>query len=453
MTGLVDDQYSQGCAAADYDNDGFTDLAVANCGTNVLYRNNGDGTFTDFTRTSGIAGNHWSTSLGWGDIDLDGDLDLYVVNYVVDHLQPCRDRAGEIHLCHPQTFEAEPDAMYVNHGDGTFEDILVDAGMAARHGRGLGLVIADLDDDGWPEIYVANDANPSFLFRNRGRTAEGGPRFVESGFPSGTAVNAAGNATAAMGVACADMDGDGRLDLYVSNFYQEADILYLNRGNLIFEDASRQAGIAEATRPVLGWGAQALDADLDGWPEIFVTNGHLDDLRDRGLPWKMPPQLFYNLQNGRFRGVSLESGEFFSREYLGRGVARADFNRDGLPDLVVVHHDRPVALLVNETPQAGHRLVVELHGVTCNRDAIGARLRVTAGGQAQILEICGGDGYAATNERRQVIGVGSANRIDELQVTWPGGHVQSWRDLPVDVALTVIEGRSPVVVPFGAFRR
>jgi tetratricopeptide (TPR) repeat protein len=451
--GLDDNQYSQGCAAGDYDNDGFTDLAIANCGINVLYHNNGDGTFTDVTRGSGIAGKHWSTSLGWGDVDRDGNVDLYVVNYVIDHWQLCKNATGGVTLCHPQIFDAEPDALYVSRGDGTFEDALERAGMSSPNGRGLGVVIADLNDDGWPDVYVANDANPSFLFQNLGRPSDGRARFAEVGFPSGTAVNAAGNATAAMGIVCADVDGDGRLDLYVSNFHQEADILYLNRGNLIFEDAAERAGLVEATRPMLGWGAQAIDADLDGRPEIFVTNGHLDDRRDEGLPWKMPPQLFYNLGNGRFREISRECGEFFRGEYLGRGAARLDWNRDGLPDLVVVHHDRPVALLLNETERPGHRLVIELHGVESNRDAIGARLRVTAGGRTQVLEVCGGDGYCATNERRQVIGAGSADEISEIQITWPSGRVDRWSNLRADIVLTLIEGRPPVLLPLDPFRR
>jgi hypothetical protein len=320
---------------------------VGNCGTNVLYHNNGDGTFSDVTPRSGIRGRHWSASLGWGDLDRDGNLDLYIVNYVVDHLQPCRSQSGTVTVCHPQIFAAEPDALYLNRADGTFAEALQRTGTAAPHGRGLGLVIADFNDDGWPEIYVANDANPSFLFQNLGPVPDGSPQFVEIGFPSGTAINAAGNATAAMGIACADLDGDGRLDLYVTNFHHEADILYLNRGNLIFEDATRRAGLVEATRPVLGWGTQALDADLDGRPEIFLTNGHLDDRRDEGLPWKMRPQLFYNRGDGRFQDISHASGEFFRGEYLGRGVARLDWNRDGRPDLVVVHQDRPAALLQN----------------------------------------------------------------------------------------------------------
>jgi tetratricopeptide (TPR) repeat protein len=451
--GLNDNQYSQGCAAADFDNDGFTDVAIANCGTNVIYRNNGDGTFSDVTAASGISGKHWSTSIGWGDLNGDGNLDLYVVNYVTHHLQPCRNQTGASTVCHPQIFDAEADALYVSRGEGTFEESLNQAGMAAPHGRGLGLLIADFNDDGWQDMYVANDANPSFLFQNLGPLANGMPRFAEVGFLSGTAVNSAGNATAAMGIACADLDGDGRLDLYVTNFHQEADLLYLNRGNLLFEDAARQAGLAESTKPMLGWGTQAIDADLDGRPEIFLTNGHLDDRRSEGLPWKMPPQLLYNVGAGRFCDISLTCGEFFHGEYLGRGVARLDWNRDGRPDLVVVHQDRPVALLENETASAGHFLVVELHGVHGNRDAIGARLRVTAGGRTQIVEACGGDGYCATNDRRQVIGLGLADVTSELEVVWPGGRIAQWTNLPVDVMVTLIEGQPPRVHALGHSHR
>jgi len=267
-TGLDDNQYSQGCAAADYDNDGFTDVAIANCGTNMLYRNNGDGTFANVTSGSGVVGVHWSTSLGWGDVNGDGNVDLYIVNYVADHLQSCRNRTG-VAPCHPQIFEAEPDELYVSRGDGTFDEVLGRSGMAASQGRGLGLLIADLNDDGWPDVYVANDANPSFLFQNLGPSPNGQPRFKEVGFASGLAVNGAGNTTAAMGIAAADLDDDGRTDLFVTNFYQEADILYLNRGALLFEDATRQAGLVESTKATLGWGTQTIDADLDGGRRSF----------------------------------------------------------------------------------------------------------------------------------------------------------------------------------------
>jgi hypothetical protein len=198
---------------------------------------------------------------------------------------------------------------------------------------------------------------------------------------------------------------------------------------------------------MLGWGAQSIDADLDGRPEIFLTNGHLDDRRNEGIAWKMPPQLFANLGGGQFADISQTSGDFFRGEYLGRGAARLDWNRDGRPDLIVVHQDRPVALLTNFTDPVGHFVIVELHGVQSNRDAVGARLKVTADGRTQIIEVCGGDGYCATNERRQFIGLGRATEITELVVTWPGGSSQTCTNLPADVALTLIEGRQPVVNP------
>jgi hypothetical protein len=317
------------------------------------------------------------------------------------------------------------------------------AGMVAGDGRGLGVVIADLNDDGWPDVYVANDSSPCFLFQNQGPDDGSGLKFAEIGLASGTAVNAEGHPTAAMGIACADLDGDGRLDLYVTNFYRETDILYLNRGDSLFEDATHRAGIAGATRLVLGWGTQAADFDLDGRPELFLTNGHIDDLRDEDMPWKMPPQLFYNLGEGAFADISRDSGEFFGGEYLGRGVARLDWNRDGRPELVVVHQDRPAALLKNETRSTGHRVVLELHGVRSNRDAIGARLRVVCASQLQVLEICGGDGYCATNEKRQFVGIGSATRIDVLDIQWPSGQSDHWIGIPADSELTLIEGQPP----------
>ncbi|HEY2249684.1 MAG TPA: CRTAC1 family protein, partial [Planctomycetaceae bacterium] len=237
----------------------------------------------------------------------------------------------------------------------------------------------------------------------------------------------------------------GRLDLYVTNFYRETDTLYLNRGDLLFEEDAARAGLAEPTRSLLGWGSQAVDLDLDGRLELFLTNGHLDDRRDEGHPWKMPPQLFYNLGGGRFSDVSRDAGEFFQGEYLGRGVARLDWNRDALPDLVVVHQDRPVALLTNETEPAGNHLVLELHGVQSNRDAIGARIRATWAESTQVLEICGGDGFMATNERRQIMGIGSAARVDILEIRWPSGREDRWRDIPVNSDIVLIEGRPPLI--------
>ncbi len=442
-SGVGDNQYSQGCAAGDCNNDGFSDLAVANYGTNVLYQNNGDGTFADVTSATGIHGTHWSTSLAWGDLDRDGNLDLYIVNYVLDPLRTCRDERGSLERCHLKFYQADADVLYLSRGDGDFEEATDSTDMMAADGRGLGVVIGDLNDDGWPDVYVANDEDPSFLFHNLGRGAGKRLAFAEIGFPSGTAVNGEGNAMAGMGIACADLDGNGRLDLFVTNFYREADTLYLNQSDLLFEEAALRAGLAEPTRLMTGWGTQAIDLDLDGRLDLFVANGHTADLRDEGGPWKMPSQLFYNMGHGRFAEISHASGEFFHGEYLGRGVARLDWDRDGRPDLVVVYQDRPAALLRNETQATGHRLILELHGVESNRDAIGARLRATCRGTTQVLEICGGDGFLATNERRQILGIGSAKEVDLLEIQWPGGRKDCWPGVPADSDLLLIEGQPP----------
>ncbi len=443
-SGLGDTRYSQGCAAGDFDNDGFADLAIANFGTNILYRNNGDGTFTDVTVASGIGGDHWSTSLAWADLDRDGNLDLYVVNYVLDPYRICGSPPDRLITCSPLAFKAEPDQLFRNRGDGAFEDVTVAAGIVADDGKGLGIVVADLDNDGWPDIYVANDGAPNFLFHNT--TAEvGAPlRFVERGMSAGAAVSSNGLARAGMGIACGDLDGDGLLDLFVTNFYLESATLFKNQGHLLFVDASRAARLDEMTRPLLGFGTQPIDVDLDGRLDLFVANGHVGDFRYRGDPWQMRPQLLYNLGGESFSDASRQCGEYFSGEYLGRGVARVDWDHDGRPDIVVVHQDRPAALLRNESRKTGHRLVIDLRGVLSNRDAVGARIELSSGGTTQIHEVCGGDGFLATNERRIILGTGPAQTIERLQIQWPSGKIEQWTDLPTDVAVLIIEGRPPI---------
>ena len=439
--GTQEYRYGQGCTAGDYDNDGFADLVVANYGRNTFYRNNGDGTFTDITEEAGLIGEEMSSSLALADLDRDGFLDLYVANYT-KAMKVCRNADGTYGTCNPSNFEGEPDRLFHNRADGTFEDVTTRSGAVGPDGKGLGIIVADFDEDGWPDVYVANDTTPNFLFRNR--TAESGElRFVEEGLLSGTALSGDGRAQAGMGIACADLDGNGLLDLHVTNFYQETNTLYLNLGNGVFADETRSAGLATPTFPLLGFGTQAVDFDLDGWPDLFVANGHIDDFSARGEPWKMPPQLFRNEGAGRFSDVSEQSGSYFGGANLGRGVARVDWNRDALPDLVVVHQDRPVALLKNETAVAGRSVVVELRGVDSNRDAIGTRLRATCGGRTQVLEVCGGDGFFASNDRRQIIGLGPADQIDELQITWPSGRTDVLREVPAGSLIRLTEGAEP----------
>lgn len=447
-SGLGDNRYSQGCAVGDYDNDGDPDLFVVNFGRSVLYRNHGDGTFSDASVEAGIQVDKWSSSAAFADLDRDGNLDLYVVTYV-DSLRVCRADDNRITTCDPQNFNAEQDVLFRNRGDGTMQDVSLSAGILAPDGKGLGIVTADFDDDGWPDIYVANDGTPNFLFRNLG---PGGMRFREEGLVAGVAVNAEGQAQAGMGIACADLNGDGLLDLFVTNFYLESSTFYVNLGGGLFQDNTRAAGLEAPTRHTLGFGAQAIDFDCDGWTDLIVANGHIDDYRFRNEPWKMPPQLFRNLGGGHFAEISSTAGPYFHGEYLGRGVARLDWNRDGLPDAVVVHQDHPVALLQNETVDPGHRVVLELHGIESNRDAIGARLRLTAGGRTQLLEICGGNGFFCSNELRQFVGLGSCELLEILEIQWPSGRHDRWVDLPTEVRLTVVEGSSPRVHSWASLR-
>lgn len=449
--GLEEQQFGQGCAAGDLDNDGFDDLLVANYGTNVVYHNNGDGTFSDVTAATGIAGERWHSSLALADLDRDGLLDVYAATYVLDPLKVCRDRQGAPVGCSPAVYDADDDRLYHNAGDGAFADVTESAGIPAPDGKGLGVVCADFDDDGWPEIYVSNDGTPNFLYRNVTPHSPGsGLRFEEIGGVSGAALSEYGAAQAGMGIACADLNGDGRLDLYVTNFLDDVNTLYENEGDCLFSDVTRRAGLAAPTRAFLGFGTQALDLDLDGRCELFVANGHIEDRRAQGEPWQMRPQLFCNRGAGRFGEISQKSGEYFAGEYLGRGVARLDWNSDGRPDLVVVHQDRPAALLENQSADCGHRLLLELRGVQGNRNAIGARIRVIAGGRTQVLEVCGGDGYFVTNDHRQCIGLGGATLVDALAIRWPDGRAEQWENLAADAHIVCVEGRPPIVQPLPA---
>jgi tetratricopeptide (TPR) repeat protein len=443
MAGLGDTQYSQGASAADFDNDGFVDLAVANYGTLVIYHNNGDGTLTDVTSQTGIAGEHWHSSLAWADFDGDGNLDLYAVTYLLSPFRVCRIAQDRIGTCNPINFQAEPDRLFHSRGDGSFADVSATSGIDVDDGKGLGIVVADFDVDGRPDIYVANDGTPNFLFHNE-TSQPGAPlKFVERGLVSGAAVAGNGISKAGMGIACSDFNGDRRLDLFVTNFYRESATLFLNQSQMLFYDVTHASGLEAATRYYLGFGTQALDLDLDGTCELFIANGHIDDFRFRNEPWTMPPQLFTNSGNAHFTDVSALSGEFFQRPSLGRGVARLDWDRDGRPELVVVHQDQPTALLHNETPMGGRRLVLDLHGTVSNRDAIGARIEIQFGSIIRVHEICGGDGYFASNERRCVLGLGDTETVDRIGVRWPSGRTDEWTNIPAESRLTLIENRPP----------
>ncbi len=449
FSGIVEDRFSQGATVGDFDSDGFPDLYVANIGPNRFFRNNGDGTFSDVTDPTGTAGDLWSTSCVLADFNADGLPDLYVVNYLTGDdvfTRICHEPDGSPRLCYPQVFPPAADQFYLNRGDGTFAESSDRCGVRDTTGRGLGVVAADFEGRGRLNLFVANDTTANFYFRNHTAQAGDLPAFSEEGIASGLAFDFAGRPQAGMGVAAADADRDGRLDLFVTNFEREYNNLYRQTAPGLFSDAIASSGIKDAGYPMLGFGTQFLDADLDGWPDLFVANGHIDDFTRQGIPYRMPPQFFHNRGQATFRELrEAELGPYFRGRYLGRAVARLDWNRDGLDDLAVGHLGESSVLLTNRTERAGRFLALELRGTTSSRDAIGTRVDLHGGGTVMHHQLVAGDGYQASNERRLVMGTGSASRVDRILVTWPNGLVQSFADLPTNTAWLAIEGRERLI--------
>jgi len=410
---VTENGYSQGAATADLDNDGFADVVVANFGRNRVFMNQGDGTFRDATAQWGMEDADMSSSLALADFDLDGNLDLYVVNYV-DEIRVCRGTDGEVSTCNPQNFKGVQDRLFRSSGDGRFVDVTDESGVLADNGKGLGVVVTDLDDDGLPDIYVSNDTTANYLFKN-----VGGMRFEEIGLASGTALSDEGEAQAGMGVAAGDLNGDLNSDLFVTNFYLEANNFYINRGAMSFKDEAMQAKLSLPSKRMLGFGTQAEDVDLDGDLDLIVANGHIDDFTSRGDPWKMPAQLFRNLGDGTFEDCSSTAGAYFAQPHLGRAIASCDWNRDGRRDFIVVHQDAPCALLENTTEVQNQAISVRLIGKVSNRDGIGAKILFKTGRGTQRRDLKGGDGYYATNER--LVTVGMAEAECDIQVDWGFG--------------------------------
>lgn len=464
--GLRENGFSQGATVGDFNNDGFPDLYVANIGRNRLYRNNGDGTFADITAEAGVGGDRWTTSCLMADLNGDTFPDIYAVNYlsgddVFDRI--CPDAAGVPRSCMPQHFAAAQDQLYLNLGDGRFEDVTSTSEIVVPDGKGLGIVAADFDRSGRLSLFIANDAVPNFFFANKTvwpgleRSEVPEPKapglrvapalatsqlaFSEQALPLGLALDRDGRAQACMGVAAGDADGDGLLDLFITNYYQESNTLYRQQAGRLFIDATREAGLREPSWSMLGFGTQFIDGELDGWPDLILTNGHVADYRDHNVPYEMPPQYFRNVGNGRFVELPAKSlGKYFAGKYLGRSMARLDWNRDGKEDVVISHLDAPAALLTNTTKTLGHAVIVRLVGVQSSRDAIGAVLTLKASGRTFVRELTAGDGYHASNERRLVIGIGEPTRVEELIIRWPSGRKQKFADLPVDQELLFIEG-------------
>ncbi|MFN0055645.1 MAG: FG-GAP-like repeat-containing protein [Planctomycetales bacterium] len=452
--GLGDDRYSQGVTVGDFNADGFPDLYVANIGANRLYRNNGDGTFTDASDGAGLAPGGWTTSCLLVDLNGDGLPDIYDVTYVAgdrpfEHVCHDKQNADAPRVCSPAVFDAEQDRLFLNDGEGGFRDVSSEAGIHAPDGKGLGIAAADFDGSGRLSLYVANDTTANFLFLSQPTAPGAVPRFVEQALLAGCAVDLQGNGQASMGIAVDDADGDGLVDLYVTNFYKEYNAFYFQQPGGTFVDRTSEARLKEASLNVLGFGTQFLDGDLDGWPDLVVANGNVDDYRERGIPFRMRAQYYANLGEGVFRELAASQlGDYFQTELLGRGMARLDWNRDGREDFVVSNLDTPASLVTNQSRGAGHFFALQLRGVHSNRDAIGTKVELTLGGRRHVKQLTAGDGYQSSNQRQLVFGMGTATRIPELIVRWPSGLTQTFHDLAGDVELLLVEGHAlPTTIP------
>ena len=441
--GVGDKGYGMGAVSADYDNDGDPDLFVVNFGHDVLYRNNGDGTFSDVTSASGIDGSSWGSSAAFFDADADGSLDLYVVNYldfaVSSHVDCGTPSKGIYSYCHPDVYEMEADIFYRGDGRGGFTDATVESGLqdTSGHGKGLGVVAADLDDDGDTDIYVANDSTPNFLFRNLG-----GGRFEEVGLFSGTSHNGDGMTEAGMGTDAGDVNGDGRLDIIVTNLSQETNALYLG-GDAFFDYGTRRAGLYGGSLMQVGFGVDLLDVDNDADLDILVTNGHVDDtieLKDDAQTFRQPSQLFLNDGTGRFALASAATSGDIAKPGVGRGTLTFDYDNDGRLDVVVTRNNEAVALYRNTWQTPGRFIGFLLQAAPGNRDAIGSRVTVEFDGRRTVEERKAGSSYQTSGDPRLHFGLGGAQRVSQVTVRWPDGQKQSFEDLAAGRYYRLVQG-------------
>ncbi len=450
--GLTRTGYGMGCAVGDFDNDGHDDLVITYLRGLALYHNEPDGQggrrFVDVTERAGLVNPHWGTSCAWGDLDGDGLLDLYVCNYVeldLEHYLPCyNSEAKQNYVCPPGVFKNTKHRLFRNRGNGTFEDVSERWGVAATSpAPGLAVVIVDLDGDGRPDIFAANDMRPAYLFHN-----QGGGRLLEKAWTAGTACMLDGRYVAGMCADAGDVDGSGRPSIFVTNFQKEPNILFLNKGRLLFQDWSHPSGLGPPSVQRLAFGGLFCDVDLDGHLDVAVANGHV--LRNAeaiyGDPSRQQAQLFVGDGQGHFRDVSAEAGAYFQELKVGQGLAWADYNNDGLPDLVYSHNtDRP-ALLRNSTKTERHWLRLELQGdgKKSNRNAIGARVEIEAGGRTLVRFVVGGGSYLSASERRLLVGLDRATQAERVTVQWPSGRRQSFGPLAGDAEYLLREGEDRV---------
>ncbi len=448
--------FCHGIVVGDIDNDGDADVFLCNYGPNVLYLNNGDGTFRDASKAAGIDRAGWSSGGAFLDYDNDGFLDLYVANYgtwkLPDDDQFCGDPVKQVRMyCTPRTVKTTKHFLYKNNRDGTFTDVydrfLVDSSGATIPGRadghGFAAMAGDVDGDGRIDLYVTNDMNPNFLFLNKG---DG--RFEDATEASGAAYDEKGMAQSGMGVDAADVDGDGDLDLIASNFAFEYNTLHLNLGNASFLDVTPMYGLAADTLPYVGWGLGLCDFDNDGWPDCFVSNGHVDNNRNllgQENEYEEPAILHRNVpskdgKGRRFQLSTRDVGPYFAAKHVGRGAAFGDFDDDGDIDIALNHKDGPAALLRNDTPSDNRWLRLQLVGTKSNRDAVGARVELAVGGRTMMVQRKGGCSVLSASDPRLTVGVGKAPEVEKLTVRWPSGATTTLEHVPTNQALRIVEG-------------
>jgi hypothetical protein len=452
--GVTNERWGFGCAVADYDNDGWPDLYVSNFGKNRLYHNNHNGTFTDVAEKAGVTLGNWSTGATWGDYDGDGRLDLFVAGYLHwDWNNPpakggeggssnsfCTFR-GEATACGPRGLKGEPDHLFHNNGDGTFTDVSDKAGVADKPGYyGLGAVFVDINNDGKPDLLVGNDSTPNYLYLNKGDGT-----FEDVSYASGYALNEAGRETASMGIAVGDFENNGMLDVFNTTFSDDYKPLYRNEGDANFTDISYHIGLGEITVPFLSWGDAFLDYDNDGWKDLLMSDGHVYPQADKynwGTSWKERPMLFRNQQGKGFENVPAVEGTGLADVIAGRGMAVGDLFNDGKIDAVInVMDDHPV-LLRNVSDDHNHWIELKLIGGPKGpRDAVGAAVYLTAGGMKQREDVISGGSYLSSNDLRPHFGLGTATKIDDIEIHWPDGKVEHVTVPGIDRIVTVSEGK------------
>ncbi|MDG1898144.1 MAG: CRTAC1 family protein [Fuerstiella sp.] len=432
--------YAHGCSVMDIDNDGFDDLLVTGYQKSALFMNQGDGTFQENSDWQQLTGSRWCATAAASDLDGDGDVDVYITCYAeTPRALPtpvCESEGQRIH-CNPRTYAGMPDVLIENTGNDQFVDRTESSGIADFAEYGLGVATADLDLDGAQEIFVANDGDRNLLFRQVASW-----RYQEIALGRGVAYNGQGETMGAMGVACADFDRNGWLDLLTTNFAFERNVLYANLGGLAFVDVSQGSSIDAPTRASVGWSAVTLDADLDGFRDVFIANGHVTQMPSQR--WAQRPHLF----RGTISGLQLCSGtgNYFEQDWHARGACRVDLNEDGIDDLVISHIDTPASLLQNTTAAVGNMLNLRLIGTASCRSATGAIIEVETAAGRTVHNVGRNGGYLSTSSNIQRIGVGDVERVDVVRIRWPGGQVREVRDVPTNIRLIIIQGRSLPVI-------